>query len=70
MMSKYSQYCCIELLDAIEDGFLSEVVSGIRIMNPNTTDMHDVSSIRFCPYCSAEFETLKTETGWDWKVKK
>lgn len=73
-MSKQSptnQYCCIEMLDNVEKENIAEVVSGFYLPNKDTTDhcLDGNPKVNFCPFCGAEFETVKTTSSWDWRIK-
>ena len=60
-----NKVCCINLLNAILDSCLDEVVSGLYFPNKGK----GISRIKFCPFCAKEIETIKLDSGWDWKIK-
>lgn len=61
-------YCCLNLVRAVESGYLDEVVSGIFFRNQEGHCKDGVPRVLFCPFCGGEIITEKTDTSWRWKV--
>ncbi len=65
-----NKICCIKMLNAVLDNWISEVVSGFFFPNKDRNGCKSgIPRITFCPFCGKEFETLRTDNSWDWRVK-
>ena len=56
-------YCCISLLRAVENGFLTEVVSGI-ILDRDTGS--DKPFANFCPFCGSKITYTGNDGNHSW----
>jgi hypothetical protein len=66
----YPEYCCLDLVRAVQSGFIDEVVSGLFFPNQDDSSCkEEVMRLKYCPFCRAKIITIKTETGWDWKTE-
>jgi len=66
--SIHQEYCCLNLVRAVESGYLDEVVSGIFFPN-NSCCKEGIPRANFCPFCGAEIITESIPSGWRWWTK-
>lgn len=67
----YPEYCCIDLVRAVQSEFLDEVVSGIFFPNKDESQCKEgIPRVKFCPFCGAEIFSIELESGWAWKTIK
>ena len=66
------EYCCIDLLRAVEAQIFTEVNSGILYYDKNHSGCGSEVRIRFCPFCGAEIITHYQKEGviWSWETRK
>lgn len=63
-----SNYCCLDLVRAVEAEIFTEVVSGILYYDKKHEGCGQEVRIKFCPFCGAKIEVIKLEKGWNWKT--
>ena len=70
MIELSHKICCLNMLNAIEDGWIDEVVSGFFFPNKDETSCKSgIPRIIFCPFCGRKFKIIQLDSGWDWGVE-
>ncbi len=59
-------YCCIDLVRAVEAGFLTEVVSGI-IVDRETGSGKPIA--KYCPFCGTKIKYTGIDGNHSWKAE-
>lgn len=64
------QYCCIALVEAEGDGFISTASGGVWLGGGSDTGcLSDFPKINHCPFCGSEIVVTKHDVGWSWETR-